>query len=265
MTLGFDRIQRPATLSQEIVDAIERSIVARDLAAGTKLPTEQELCAMFSVSRTVVREALRMLSARGLVTIRKRSGIFVNELSSRDAASGIGLYLALHFDKDYILHYFNVRQAVEPLICRWAAEHRSPSSIWEMEKNLLRLEDCGPEDQEGAHALDLEFHQMLAAATKNPLVPLMMHPVYALMPRIRAIVAAHVPDPGMVLEQHRRILMAVRQRNEDAACREMQHHISTAAQMAYEALDAMNAAQAPPAGPDAPPPAPAPGVQTVHP
>ena len=245
MTSPFAKIERPASLSQEIVSKIEHSILTRKLVAGQKLPTEQELCTMFSVSRTVVREAVHMLSAKGLVSIRKRSGMFVADLSSRDAAAGVGMFLALNFDRDYILYVFNVRQAVEPQICRWAAANRSSANIWEMEKNLLKMADCLPEDREAEHVLDQEFHQMIAAATKNPVVPLMMQPVYELLPRIRALVFTHAPATvSTALEYHRRILQAIRQRDEDAAYREMQMHISLAAQQANQVIDALDAADA---------------------
>ena len=245
MTTPFARIERPASLSQEIVGKIEHSILTRKLVAGQKLPTEQELCTMFSVSRTVVREAVHMLSAKGLVSIRKRSGIFVADLSSHDAAAGLGMFLTLNFDREYILHVFNVRQAVEPQICRWAAANRSTANIWEMEKNLLKMADCLSEDRETEHVLDQEFHQMIGAATKNPVVPLMMQPVYELLPRIRALVFTYVPATvSSALEYHRRILQAIRQRDEDAAYREMRMHISIAAEQANQVIDAMDAADA---------------------
>ena len=249
--MPFTRIQRPATLSQEIVETIEGAILSHGIGAGQKLPTEQELCRAFSVSRTVVREAMRMLTAKGLVTIRKRTGIFVNELSSRDATAGVGVYLALNFDKDYILHVFNARQGLEPTVSRWAAANRSAAAIWEMEKNLLKMEDCGPDERPGSHRLEQEFHHMVAAATRNPLVPLMMEPVIALIPRVRALILTHVPDaPDTVLDEHRRILQAIRGRDEDAAYHEMQHHISNAAELAHQVIDALDAAaqgDAPPA------------------
>ena len=238
MSISFNKIQRPVTLSQEIVENIERSILERKLVPGQKLPTEQELCAMFSVSRTAVREALRMLSAKGLVTIKKRSGIFVNDMTSTEAVSGLGLYLELKFEKDYILHVFNIRQAIEPHICRWAAANRSTANIWEMEKNLLKMQDCPPEDREAESLLDQEFHQMVAAASKNPVVPLVLQPVFSLMPRIRAMVYTHIPNcVSAALEYHRRILDAIKQRDEEGAFREMQIHIASAAEQANEVID----------------------------
>ncbi|MBN2354877.1 FadR family transcriptional regulator [candidate division KSB1 bacterium] len=71
---------------------------------------------MFGVSRTAVREALRMLSARGLLHIRKGDGVYVNTFSTSHASKPMSLYLELQFDKDYILHLVHVRQTIEPFI-----------------------------------------------------------------------------------------------------------------------------------------------------
>jgi len=81
----------------------------------------------------------------------------------------------------------------------------------------------------------------------------MMQPVYSLIPRIRELVHAHAPvAPDAVREEHRRILQAIRQRDEDAAYHEMQHHISNAAEQAHQVIDVLDAAAAggnPPSGP----------------
>jgi len=73
----FSKIGSGLTLSQKI----ER----RKLLPGTRLPTEKELCTQFAVSRTALREALRRLSARGLIDIRKGSGMYISELKIEDA------------------------------------------------------------------------------------------------------------------------------------------------------------------------------------
>jgi GntR family transcriptional repressor for pyruvate dehydrogenase complex len=107
------------------------------------------------------------------------------------------------------------------------------------------MEDCEPGDRVTEYRLDQEFHQMIADATRNPVVPLMMQPVYALIPRIRDLVHAHAPDArGKEIEEYRRILQAIRQRDEDAAYHEMQFHISNAAQQANAVVDALDAATA---------------------
>lgn len=243
MDSPFSKIERPTTLSQIIADDIERSIRERKLVPGQKLPTEQELCAMFSVSRTAVREALRMLSARGLITIKKRSGMFVGDMSSSHAVSTMGLFLDLKFDKDYILHVFNLRQVVEPEVCRWAAVRREKSDLEGLEANLARMELCDLEDRVTESQLDQEFHSLIALASRNPVVPLVLEPVFSLMPRIRAMVYASIPNcKSSALENHRRIMRAIRDRDGAAAFRAMETHLAGAAEQANQVIDILNRA-----------------------
>ena len=243
MEILFDKIKRPSTLSQEIVESIERSILEKRLIPGQKLPTEQELCEMFSVSRTAVREALRMLSAKGLVSIRKRSGIFVSEFSSSDALSSVGLYLELNFDRNYILHVFDIRRAIEPDVCRWAAVRREPSDLENLEANLARMELCDPEDRVTESLLDQEFHSLIVLASRNPVVPLVLEPVFSLMPKIRAMVYANIPNcKSSALDNHRRIMEAIRDRDGTTAYRAMEAHLGNAAEQANEVIDILNRA-----------------------
>ena len=81
----FGKIGTAQTLSQKIERRIEEAIRQKKLLVGTKLPSERELCEMFAVSRTALREALRRLSARGLIQIKKGSGMFVSELKNSDS------------------------------------------------------------------------------------------------------------------------------------------------------------------------------------
>src|SRR5437870_90433 len=69
------------TLSGQVAEALERRILEGDLKPGTRLPTEPELCAAFSVSRSVVRDAVQSLRAKGLVHIRQGHGTVVAEPS----------------------------------------------------------------------------------------------------------------------------------------------------------------------------------------
>lgn len=243
MNPPFSKIERPTTLSQVIVDDIERSIRERKLVPGQKLPTEQELCAMFSVSRTAVREALRMLSARGLITIRKRRGMFVSDMSTSHAVSTVGLFLELKFDKDYILHVFNVRRVIEPEVCRWAARNRTPEDLAILRRNLERMEGCDPEDRDVESTLDQEFHSAITAASKNPIAPVVLEPVFSLMPKIRSLVYGNIADcKSSALDYHREIFEAIEREDADRAFGLMRDHITRAAQQANEAIDRINAA-----------------------
>jgi len=196
---------------------------------------------MFSVSRTAVREAFRMLSARGLITIRKRRGMFVSDMSTSNAVSALGLFLELKFDKDYILHVFNVRRVIEPEVCRWAARNRSQEDLALLRNNLEKMEGCDPADRDVESALDQEFHSTITAASKNPIAPVVLEPIFTLMPKIRAMVYENIADcKSTALDFHREICDAIERQDEDQACALMRDHITRAALQANVAIDRIN-------------------------
>jgi len=229
VNLPFKPIHRPATLSQFIMENVERSILERKLVPGQKLPTEQALCEMFSVSRTAVREALRMLSAKGLISIRRRSGSFVNDLSTGDTTSSFRLLLNLAFDREYVDHVLALRVLIEPEVARWAAAQRTEEDLVRLQKNLDAMAKADPADPVFESALDQEFHVALAAASHNPVVPLVLQPVFTLMPRIRALVYRHVPHcETSALAYHRKMFRAIRAGEGDQAAEIMRRHVEIA-------------------------------------
>jgi len=84
----FQNIGNKLTLSQRIERTIENAIREKKLTVGSKLPTEREMCESFGVSRTALREALRRLSARGLINIHK-------SYNESDCADNHGAYLLI--------------------------------------------------------------------------------------------------------------------------------------------------------------------------
>ena len=93
----FQNIGSKLTLSQRIERTLEGAIREKKLLVGSKLPTEREMCESFGVSRTALREALRRLSARGLISIQKGSGMYVSEIKIDDAIKTLNLYYDLKF------------------------------------------------------------------------------------------------------------------------------------------------------------------------
>jgi GntR family transcriptional repressor for pyruvate dehydrogenase complex len=91
---------------------------------------------MFGVSRTALREALQMLSARDLISIKKGSGIYVNELIDKIATKSMRFFLELNFDKDHILHVIKARNMFEPEIAKLAAINRKTEDIDFLKNNI---------------------------------------------------------------------------------------------------------------------------------
>ncbi len=188
----FSKIGTGLTLSQKIERKIEEAIRQKKLLPGTKLPSEKELCAQFAVSRTALREAIRRLSARGLIDIKKGSGMYITELKIEDAINSLHLFYDLRFNSDLILKIIEVRRLFEPEIARLAARNRTEDDIKKLQKNLKELERCNPDNTQLEVDIINRFHMNLAKSTGNPIVIISLEPVYSLLPRMRNLIYGNI-------------------------------------------------------------------------
>jgi GntR family transcriptional regulator, transcriptional repressor for pyruvate dehydrogenase complex len=188
----FSKIGTGLTLSQRIERKIEEAIRQKKLIPGNKLPSEKELCAQFAVSRTALREALRRLSARGLIDIRKGSGIYITELKIEDAINSLHLFYDLRFNSDLILKILEVRRLFEPEIARLAARNRTEGDIKTLTKNQTDLKKCNPDNTQLEVDLINRFHMNLSKSTGNPIIIISLEPVYSLLPRMRNLIYGNI-------------------------------------------------------------------------
>jgi len=218
----FGKIGTAQTLSQKIERRIEEAIRQKKLLVGTKLPSERELCEMFAVSRTALREALRRLSARGLIQIKKGSGMFVSELKIEDAIESLNLYYDLSFGSNLIPQIIEVRRVFEPEIARMAANNRTDKDLEILLRNISDLEGCDPDNTQMEADIINKFHLNVAKASGNPIVIITMEPIYSLLPRMRNLIYANVDgEKAFTVKAHRAISEAIRDRNGDKAFEEM--------------------------------------------
>jgi GntR family transcriptional repressor for pyruvate dehydrogenase complex len=188
----FTKIGTGLTLSQKIERKVEEAIREKKLLPGTRMPSEKELCEQFAVSRTALREALRRLSARGLIDIKKGSGIYVTELKIEDAINSLHLFYDLRFNSDLILQIIEVRRLFEPEIARLAANNRTENDVKTLQKNLFDLERCNPDNTQLEVDLINRFHMNIAKSTHNPIVLISLEPVYSLLPRMRNLIYGNI-------------------------------------------------------------------------
>lgn len=225
----FPKLGSTQTLSQEIERHIEKAILDKQFPPGSKLPTEKILCEQFGVSRTALREALQMLSARGLIYIRKGSGTYVNEYESANVTKPMSLYLELNFDKDLMVHMVEVRKMLEPGIAEMAAHDRSEDDLKKMEIALEKLDNCDTSNHEKHGELDRDFHLIIAKSCENPIIPILMEPIFMFMPKVKNIIyekitSAH--EDAMVY--HEKIYRAIADKDADRAREMMERHLGIA-------------------------------------
>ena len=222
----FQNIGNKLTLSQRIERTIENAIREKKLLVGSKLPTEREMCESFGVSRTALREALRRLSARGLVTIQKGSGMYVSEINIEDAIDTLNLYYDLKFDKNLLAQIIEVRSIFEPEIAKLAALNRTNKDLDELSRILTEFEEGDPDNTQLETDLDNMFHLAITKATLNPIVQMTMEPIYSLLPRMRNYIYGNIDgEKSSTLRSHRDLLDAIRNQDGNKAQLIMKDHL----------------------------------------
>ena len=222
----FKNIGNKLTLSQRIERTLENAIREKKLTVGSKLPTEREMCESFGVSRTALREALRRLSARGLITIQKGSGMYVSEIKIEDAIDTLNLYYDLKFDKNLLSQIIEVRSIFEPEIARLAALNRTIKDLDELSRNLAEFEECDPDNTQLETDLDNKFHLAITKATQNPIIQITMEPIFSLLPRMRNYIYGNIEgEKAHTMKFHKDLLEAIRKQDGDRAHAIMKEHL----------------------------------------
>lgn len=167
--------QRTSTRRPRVRAEVTRAIAVRVLSGqytpGMTLPTENEMGVEFGVSRTVIREALKVLAAKGLILTRPRVGTVVRESDSWSLLDpqivewrGCGL-----FDIDLLAAVLETRRALEPLAAALAAERATLREIADLDTAWRQMNEAG-EDVERFSLADVEFHRILYRASHNPVI-----------------------------------------------------------------------------------------------
>jgi DNA-binding GntR family transcriptional regulator len=197
-------------LAHAIYSKLKERIVTFRLKPGESLQ-EVPLAAAFDVSRTPIREALRMLSREGLVEIRPRQGAFVAALSVTD-----------------VLDAYEVRYHLEPAAARKAARAITPDVLQRMDALVA---SCVDRPASFGHVLaaeraDVAFHDLILVQAGNVLIRKMVQEVRQKIQRL----AFYVP-PGRYrqsCDEHRAIVRALRETDGDQAEARMREHIQSA-------------------------------------
>ncbi|MWA03499.1 GntR family transcriptional regulator [Actinomadura sp. LD22] len=218
------RPAKPRRAFDEIIAQIRDLLQRGELKPGDRLPSERVLAEQFAVSRNTVREALRMLEISGLITLKKGAtgGAFISRADFSVVARSLSDTLSL---TDFSLaDATEARLWVESIVVRVACERMTEEQLAALEDNVkvaAKLTD--EQDWERKALVHLEFHNLLADATGNPLIAIMMR---SLMEMMREIVLSVGPTQGdFMLRSRRRLLARFRQRDADGAVLEMERYL----------------------------------------
>lgn len=213
---------------EEILFQLEEAIVAGHLSAGDRLPPERELASRFQVSRTSVREALRVLEALGVVRVRRgaENGAMLLEEPGNALTYLLRFYLALeHVSLASLLEF---RISLESVAAATAARRHTNEELAQAEALILRMEteDLGMEQ---FLETDLAFHFQLASASGNELMMLVLEGCRSAIWRTMLDATASAGDWPIIREhlrvQHRAIYDAVEHGHAELARELVDKHI----------------------------------------
>jgi DNA-binding FadR family transcriptional regulator len=217
------------SLTEDIVGWLNEEIRSQRLKPGDKLPSEKQLCERFSVSRSVVREAVSQLKSEGIVSAHQGRGVFVNERGSRQT---FRLDTAALNDAKGLEYIIELLVMMETTAARYAAMRRTPEDMKRIKQALVGMEYAIVNDKLGDEE-DYAFHQAIVDSTQNPHLRLLneyleQH-VRRLIRRARTNTAANYNNMiQAVQEEHKAIVQAIEKRDADAAALAAETHLRNA-------------------------------------
>ncbi|SIQ92110.1 transcriptional regulator, GntR family [Rhizobium sp. RU33A] len=228
------------TSHAKVVEQLGLAIVGGRFAIGEPLPGDAELEAQFDVSRSVLREAMKTLTAKGLVVAKSRVGTRVTDrchwnLVDEDV-------LRWHFrtgvTHEFIDHLYDVRLVLEPASAAFAALRASPEDCAEL-RHYAMLLGSNELDWQGQVEADLRFHVLLTIVGANPFLESMVGFIKASLDG--AFTMAFDPELAgrgeAITELHLAIVDAIEQRDPEAARAATERAIEQGRAAALKAVD----------------------------
>lgn len=207
-------------LREVVSEALREAIVAGVLQPGERL-MEIQLAEELGVSRTPVREAIRKLELEGFVVMVPRRGTYVADLSIKD-----------------INEVYEIRTSLDILAAGLAAERITEEELEQMERLLVEIgEYMDKEDIEKIVEVDTKFHDILYRASRNDRLVGIISNLREQFTRFRTVSIAYPGRAKNTLEEHRKLLEAIAQRNVEVAQQLAREHMENAEQATLHSMN----------------------------
>lgn len=244
-TAGGER--RPRVMP-DVIGQLAVDILSGTYAPGGTLPREADLGLHYGVSRTVIREALKVLAAKGLLTSRPRVGTVVNDPDEWNIVDPqvLSWYRPSPKVFDAILE---TRRGIEPLAAELAARRATLREIADLEAAWEGMAQAGDDIERFADS-DIAFHRILYAASHNPVFRRIGGMIDAALRFSLHETTEHSPDRrAAAIEVHKNLVEALRMRDPDAARQATVRILDLAARDLKSAIEAQGEPAAHPAQP----------------
>ena len=201
--------------SDLIVTDYLKQIGSGHLQEGQLIPPESALCASYGVSRSVVREAMRALSAKGFLTISQGAATQVAPKNKWHVLDPV--FLEVNGGEEFFDQLQEARDVMEPRIAGLAAERATSAEIAEIRNVHHELVSIGESSADRHAELDIDFHRLIAAASRNAVLLSLQDSISSLGRRQRQA-ATHVPGAiDRAIFWHEQILRSLEQSDASGA------------------------------------------------
>jgi len=225
-------------------DEIRKMIKEAGFQPGDKVFSESELTKRLDVSRSSVREAIRILEVTGLVTVHHGKGVFLNDLQ-KDQFETLRQWIADH--ENSLFEQFEVRLLIEPEAAALAAEKAQEEEIAELHTLSAAFAEAADAGNTGtAIEADSAFHTAVAKATRNRTIHVLMS---TFGQNLTEAWVTSLNMPGRMqktVSEHGKILAAIEARAPEEARKQMRRHLVTARNEIRSYLNAVEAGRAHP-------------------
>ena len=217
----MERVPESTALSERVIAKISDAVVSGELAPGDR-PPERELAEVFGVSRTVVRDAVKTLSGRGILRVRRGAGNFVAD-PQEGAPAGLGaLAEGLSLGGEGFGDLFEVRKVLEA--AHWAARRRSDYHVGRL-RGIVEEAHRHADDHDVLNEMDARFHVAVAEASHNLVLVRVMFALLDLLATTRRETLDIAGRAQLSLDEHERIVEEIEGRDPEASRDAMLAHL----------------------------------------
>lgn len=227
----FPRVEREEVLSNRVADMLLERMRLGELQPGEELPSERELSEQIGVSRTVVREAIRSLTGKGVIEKQTGRKARIASVSHHQVVESMQLFIRGRQHVPGGMPYSKVnevRRMLEMTVVELAAGRATPADVQRLRRCYEQMQQADG-DLAKLPQLDVKFHRLIAEMSGNELFVVMLDSIGGVLTEIRERTLGLPGRPASALGYHQRILEAIEAGDVAAARLAMDDHLTESA------------------------------------
>ena len=213
-------------LTDDAITQLRQMIQSGELPPGSRLPPENQLAPQMGLSRSGVREAVKVLESARVLVVKRGDGTFVTSLAPQLLLEGVGFAVEM-LQGDTLLEVMEVRRLLEPAATGLAALRISDAQLSELADLLQQMQDRA-DDAEGLMQADTAFHRVVIASTGNETLTSLLDGLSGRTVRARVwrgVIEGNVTQA--TIDEHRAIYLALLAHDPSLATAAAHLHVNT--------------------------------------